>query len=185
MTNKSIRAKVRKGPKCSSFKQFLNWKSIVNTHGVEAIRMEIGWNTFWCRGLMVDDNFYETTQNISDEISFTVNDEDDYFIVEFPWKIFYDLAQIQKQLIMKYMWCPESNLFYDWDCSISMRLAYKSVTCLWPLWAECIDKDIADLLVPAALEQFKFTGGLVSGTEQSRGLISLDRPNRQWDFPFG
>jgi alpha,alpha-trehalase len=28
-------------------------------------------------------------------------------------------------------------------------------------------------------------GGLVSGTEQSRGSISLERPSRQWDFPFG
>lgn len=28
------------------------------------------------------------------------------------------------------------------------------------------------------------TGGLVSGTEDSRGRISLDRPNRQWDFPY-
>ena len=26
-------------------------------------------------------------------------------------------------------------------------------------------------------------GGLVSGTEESRGKISLDRPNRQWDYP--
>ena len=28
-------------------------------------------------------------------------------------------------------------------------------------------------------------GGLVSGTEQSRGSLSLDRPSRQWDFPYG
>ncbi|CAG8820509.1 12574_t:CDS:1, partial [Racocetra persica] len=28
-------------------------------------------------------------------------------------------------------------------------------------------------------------GGLVSGTEESRGPITLDRPNRQWDYPFG
>ena len=27
-------------------------------------------------------------------------------------------------------------------------------------------------------------GGLVSGTEESRGVISLDRPNRQWDYPY-
>jgi len=25
---------------------------------------------------------------------------------------------------------------------------------------------------------------LVSGTEESRGKISLDRPNRQWDYPY-
>ena len=27
-------------------------------------------------------------------------------------------------------------------------------------------------------------GGLVPGTEESRGKISLSRPNRQWDFPY-
>jgi neutral trehalase len=36
-----------------------------------------------------------------------------------------------------------------------------------------------------ALPLFEVTGGLVSGTESSRGLITLTRPNRQWDFPFG
>jgi len=28
------------------------------------------------------------------------------------------------------------------------------------------------------------TGGLVPGTEESRGPITLSRPNRQWDYPF-
>lgn len=36
-----------------------------------------------------------------------------------------------------------------------------------------------------ALPLFEVTGGLVSGTESSKGLITLSRPNRQWDFPFG
>lgn len=31
-----------------------------------------------------------------------------------------------------------------------------------------------------ALPKFEVAGGLVSGTEESRGVISLDRPNRQW-----
>jgi alpha,alpha-trehalase len=36
-----------------------------------------------------------------------------------------------------------------------------------------------------SLHKFEVLGGLVSGTEASRGEITLDRPNRQWDFPFG
>lgn len=36
-----------------------------------------------------------------------------------------------------------------------------------------------------AIPKFEVAGGLVSGTEESRGIISLDRPNRQWDYPFG
>jgi alpha,alpha-trehalase len=34
------------------------------------------------------------------------------------------------------------------------------------------------------MAKFEVIGGLVSGTEESRGKISLDRPNRQWDFPY-
>ena len=34
-----------------------------------------------------------------------------------------------------------------------------------------------------SLSKFEVLGGLVSGTEESRGKISLDRPNRQWDYP--
>lgn len=35
-----------------------------------------------------------------------------------------------------------------------------------------------------SLKKFEVIGGAVSGTEESRGKISLDRPNRQWDYPF-
>lgn len=34
-----------------------------------------------------------------------------------------------------------------------------------------------------SMSKFEVIGGLVSGTEESRGKITLDRPNRQWDFP--
>jgi len=35
-----------------------------------------------------------------------------------------------------------------------------------------------------SLKKFEVIGGVVSGTEESRGKISLDRPNRQWDYPY-
>jgi len=34
-----------------------------------------------------------------------------------------------------------------------------------------------------SLRKFEVLGGVVPGTEESRGKISLDRPNRQWDYP--
>jgi hypothetical protein len=34
-----------------------------------------------------------------------------------------------------------------------------------------------------SLKKFEVLGGVVAGTEESRGTISLDRPNRQWDYP--
>jgi alpha,alpha-trehalase len=40
-------------------------------------------------------------------------------------------------------------------------------------------------MVEKALPKFEELGGLVSGTEKSRGKIDKHRPNRQWDYPFG
>ncbi|EHK98431.1 putative Neutral trehalase [Glarea lozoyensis 74030] len=40
-------------------------------------------------------------------------------------------------------------------------------------------------LVNDALPKFEVLGGLVSGTKESRGEIGLERPNRQWDYPYG
>lgn len=34
-----------------------------------------------------------------------------------------------------------------------------------------------------SLNKFEVLGGLVPGTEESRGKISSDRPQRQWDYP--
>jgi alpha,alpha-trehalase len=31
------------------------------------------------------------------------------------------------------------------------------------------------------IAKFEVVGGLVSGTEESRGEVGLDRPNRQWE----
>lgn len=36
-----------------------------------------------------------------------------------------------------------------------------------------------------SLQLFEQAGGLVAGTEKSRGPLSLQRPNRQWDYPYG
>lgn len=38
---------------------------------------------------------------------------------------------------------------------------------------------------PTVLRLFECPGGLVSGTQESRGEIHLERPNRQWDYPYG
>jgi alpha,alpha-trehalase len=40
-------------------------------------------------------------------------------------------------------------------------------------------------MVRKALPKFEAYGGLVSGTEESRGAVGLERPNRQWDYPYG
>lgn len=45
--------------------------------------------------------------------------------------------------------------------------------------------EVAGGLVPGEFDRLQvfFIYLIVIGTEESRGVISLDRPNRQWDYP--
>jgi alpha,alpha-trehalase len=53
------------------------------------------------------------------------------------------------------------------------------------MWAGAATPRQAQIMVEKALPLFEVHGGLVSGTESSRNKIRLNRPNRQWDYPFG
>ncbi|KAI9151163.1 alpha,alpha-trehalase nth1 [Blastocladiella emersonii ATCC 22665] len=83
------------------------------------------------------------------------------------------------------MWDADAGLFYDYDVAQGARSSYASVTTTWALWSGLATVDQARATVDLALPLFEELGGLVSGTEASRGAISMDRPNRQWDYPFG
>lgn len=94
-------------------------------------------------------------------------------------------ARLRKERIDKYLWNEENSLYYDYDTVKEEQTTYESVTAFWTMWAGCASHDQAKKMTSQSLHKFEAIGGLVSGTEESRGAISLDRPNRQWDFPFG
>ncbi|KAI8342254.1 trehalase-domain-containing protein [Chlamydoabsidia padenii] len=94
-------------------------------------------------------------------------------------------AQKRKERMDKYLWNKEANLYFDYDTIKQQQTTYESATTFWTLWAGCASEDQARGMVAHSLHKFEVLGGLVSGTEISRGDITLDRPNRQWDFPFG
>ncbi|CAG8578908.1 13566_t:CDS:2 [Funneliformis caledonium] len=97
----------------------------------------------------------------------------------------FDRATLRQERIDKYLWNEEKSLYYDYDTVKREQSVYESVTALWALWAGCASSEQAEKLVKISLPKFEVLGGLVSGTEDSRGTIALDRPNRQWDYPFG
>ncbi|CAO3597116.1 unnamed protein product [Absidia cylindrospora] len=99
--------------------------------------------------------------------------------------MWFDRAKERKERIDKYLWNANDSLYYDYDTVKEEQASYESATCFWALWAGCASADQADALSTNSLFKFETKGGLVSGTENSRGVISLSRPNRQWDFPFG
>ncbi|KIO28389.1 glycoside hydrolase family 37 protein [Tulasnella calospora MUT 4182] len=93
-------------------------------------------------------------------------------------------AELRKERIDQYCWNEGKKLFFDYDTVTKKQILYESVTSFWPMWAGCASEDQAWKLVTYGMSKFEVIGGLVSGTEESRGRISLDRPNRQWDFPY-
>ncbi|WVW83038.1 hypothetical protein I302_105055 [Kwoniella bestiolae CBS 10118] len=99
-------------------------------------------------------------------------------------KHWFERAARRKDIMDELCWNDGHGMYFDYDTKAKKQARYESVTALWPLWAGCASETQALKLVRHALPKFEVAGGLVSGTEESRGIISLDRPNRQWDYPY-
>lgn len=94
-------------------------------------------------------------------------------------------AAKRKDAVTKYLWNEEDKIFYDWNIRTKEQINYESVTSFWPLWSKLATPEQAEKLVTHSLSKFEEYGGLVSGTLRSRGEVSLHRPSRQWDYPYG
>lgn len=94
-------------------------------------------------------------------------------------------AKRRKRTMDALMWDEAEGMFFDYNTKTRERTTYESCTTLWTLWAGVASPAQAALMVQRALPKFEALGGLLSGTERSRGEISLSRPNRQWDYPYG
>ncbi|KAG0051561.1 alpha,alpha-trehalase nth1 [Gryganskiella cystojenkinii] len=97
----------------------------------------------------------------------------------------FERARVRQSRINQFCWNEERGMFFDYDTRLKTQGTYESVTTFYTMWAGCADREKAERMMVNALPLFEVTGGLVSGTEASRGIITLTRPNRQWDFPFG
>ncbi|GAA5975859.1 hypothetical protein JCM10908_005305 [Rhodotorula pacifica] len=92
-------------------------------------------------------------------------------------------AARRKQLADKYLWHEGHGIYYDYNCKKKKQSLYESVTTFWPMWCGMASEAQAARMMKMSLHKFEVAGGLVSGTDASRGRISLQRPNRQWDYP--
>lgn len=96
----------------------------------------------------------------------------------------FERAAFRQQQVNKYCWNEGRSLYFDYDLVEGEQSLYESVTSFWTLWASLATPQQAKRMVQCSLQKFEVTGGLVPGTEESRGPVSLARPNRQWDYPF-
>ena len=94
-------------------------------------------------------------------------------------------AKRRKIAMDKYLWNSELGMYFDYNTVTKHQCTYVSATMFWALWAGVATPAQAASLVSKGLPQLEARGGLLSGTEESRGAIGLDRPNRQWDYPYG
>lgn len=94
-------------------------------------------------------------------------------------------ARKRKSKMDALLWDEERGMFFDYDTDKKQRTAYETATTFWAMWAGLATPRQAALMVEKALPRFEAYGGLVSGSEESRGPVGVERPNRQWDFPYG
>ena len=94
-------------------------------------------------------------------------------------------AAQRKAAINKYMWNEEKGMYFDFDLTNNQQTDFVAVTTLTPLWANLCSNEQAEKLVNTAIPILKEKGGLAGCTQESAGVISESRPQRQWDYPNG
>lgn len=94
-------------------------------------------------------------------------------------------AAARRQRMTEFMWNEEDGIFYDYHIKEKHQTGYELATTFWPMYALLATDEQAEALVGKSLKKFEEFGGLAAGTLRSRGQITLDRPSRQWDYPYG
>ncbi|RDL37590.1 Trehalase [Venustampulla echinocandica] len=94
-------------------------------------------------------------------------------------------ARRRKAAVDKYLWNEQKGMYFDYDTVKKEQCTYESCTTFWAMWSGLATPAQAARLVATAIPKFEALGGLLSGTEESRGQTGLQRPNRQWDYPYG
>jgi alpha,alpha-trehalase len=180
--NGRVGLRVKRGVDDLFLKGFLKWKKVVEVYGGKGV--DKGWDSYWARGIVVLEDYNVVVE--SSGIGYVPpQTNESFFLISIPATLFHEMSETMREKVERYCWDNETKMYYDYDCSIQVQSIYKSATTFWTLWAGIPTPERAKEMVDAALIALKEVGGLVSGTEDSRGMISLDRPNRQWDYPFG
>ncbi|KAK3686947.1 alpha,alpha-trehalase nth1 [Vermiconidia calcicola] len=94
-------------------------------------------------------------------------------------------ATKRRKIMEKLMWDEDKGMFFDYNTVKKEQTGYESATTFWAMWAGAATPKQANMMVQKALPKLEVHGGLVSGSEESRGPVGINRPNRQWDYPFG
>jgi alpha,alpha-trehalase len=84
-------------------------------------------------------------------------------------------ANTRRDAINRYLWNPETGMFYDYNFVTKQRSTYNYVTAFYPLWAGLASPEQAASM-QRHLPLFEHDGGLA---------MSDDDSGTQWDLPYG
>jgi alpha,alpha-trehalase len=84
-------------------------------------------------------------------------------------------ANARRDAINKYLWNPDTGMFYDYNFVTKQRSTYNYVTAFYPLWAGLATSEQAASM-RRHLALFEHDGGLA---------MSDDDTGIQWDLPYG
>ena len=91
----------------------------------------------------------------------------------------------RKEQANKLLWNEEKGMYFDYNFRKKEQTNFISATVFTPLWAKMASKEQAEKVIKNALPLLKEKGGIASCTKESRGEISKERPQKQWDYPNG
>ena len=116
------------------------------------------------------------------------NEFNDYF--KYDGKIYNSLfwlnkAKRRKKLMSLLMWDENAGFFFDYNFKKKKKTNYESATTFYPLWAKVASKKQAALIVNKALPLLEESGGMAASSKRSRGSLSKNKPQKQWDYPYG
>lgn len=94
-------------------------------------------------------------------------------------------ADKRKESANTFLWSETKNMYFDYNHATKTQSEFISATNLVPLWSKMATQTQAEKLIKGLLPLLKEKGGVVGSTKDSRGIISKDRPSRQWDYPNG
>jgi len=94
-------------------------------------------------------------------------------------------SKARRHAVDKYLWNEEEGLYFDYNVKTKSQSTFVAATTLAPLWAKLCTEEQAQKLMHKAIPMLKEKGGIAGSTKTSRGDISENRPQRQWDYPNG
>ncbi|ARV06905.1 trehalase [Polaribacter sp. SA4-10] len=94
-------------------------------------------------------------------------------------------AKNRQEKANHYLWNETKGLYLDYNFKTTKQSNFIAATTFTPLWSKMASQEQAESLVKNILPLLIEQGGIAGSTKESIGLISNERPQRQWDYPNG